>query len=107
MRRKNRSYKFTEKKRSVKGAISCVGAVLSLILLVVMVVQAVGMAGNGGGYLGSVGIVALFIGVASFVEAVQAVQEKDTFRSLPYAGVVLSAVATVLWIALYLLGSLL
>lgn len=106
-RKKSRNFKFTEKKKSIRGAVSCGGAVLSLILLAVMITEAVGMAGNGGGYLGSIGVIALFIGVASFIEAVQAVQEKDTFRTLPYAGVVLSAVATVLWIALYLLGSLL
>ena len=49
----------------------------------------------------------LFVGVASFIEAVQAVQEKDTFRSIPYTAVGLSAVATVLWLALYMLGILL
>ncbi len=30
-------------------------------------------------------------------------QEKDTFRSIPYTAVGLSAVATVLWLALYML----
>ena len=85
MRKKknNRSYKFTEKKKSVRGMIACVA------------------------FLGSAGVVALFVGVASFIEAVQAVQEKDTFRSIPYTAVGLSAVATVLWLALYMLGILL
>lgn len=105
--KKNRSYKFTEKKKSIRGAIACGGALLSLVLLIVLLFQAVGMSGQGGGYLGSLGVIALFLGVASFVEAVQAVQEKDTFRTLPYAGVALSAVATVLWIGLYMLGTLL
>lgn len=110
MRRKNkksRNYKFTEKKKSIRGAISCTGAAISLVILVILLFQAVGMHGEGGGYLGSLGVIALFLGVASFIEAVQAVQEKDTFRTLPYTGIALSAVATVLWIALYLLGSLL
>lgn len=105
--RKNRSYKFTEKKKSIKGMISCIGAIISLILLVVMILQSVGNHGIGGDYLGSIGVIALFVGVASFIEAVQAVQEKDTFRTLPYVGVGLSAVASVVWIALYLLGILL
>lgn len=72
-----------------------------------MLIQAVTSAGNGGAFLGSAGVVALFVGVASFIEAVQAVQEKDTFRSIPYTAVGLSAVATVLWLALYMLGILL
>ena len=109
MRKKknNRSYKFTEKKKSVRGMIACIGAVLSLLILAVMLIQAVTSAGNGGAFLGSAGVVALFVGVASFIEAVQAVQEKDTFRSIPYTAVGLSAVATVLWLALYMLGILL
>ena len=103
----NRSYKFTEKKKSVRGMIACVGAVISLLILAGMLIQAVTSAGNGGAFLGSAGVVALFVGVASFIEAVQAVQEKDTFRSIPYTAVGLSAVATVLWLALYMLGILL
>ena len=97
MRKKknNRSYKFTEKKKSVRGMIACVGAVISLLILAGMLIQAVTSAGNGGAFLGSAGVVALFVGVASFIEAVQAVQEKDTFRSIPYTAVGLSAVATV------------
>ena len=104
MRKKknNRSYKFTEKKKSVRGMIACIGAVISLLILAGMLIQAVTSA-----FLGSAGVVALFIGVASFIEAVQAVQEKDTFRSIPYTAVGLSAVATVLWLALYMLGILL
>lgn len=103
MRKKknNRSYKFTEKKKSVRGMIACVGAVISLLILAGMLIQAVTSAGNGGAFLGSAGV------VASFIEAVQAVQEKDTFRSIPYTAVGLSAVATVLWLALYMLGILL
>ena len=78
MRKKknNRSYKFTEKKKSVRGMIACVGAVISLLILAGMLIQAVTSAGNGGAFLGSAGVVALFVGVASFIEAVQAVQEK-------------------------------
>lgn len=102
--RKNRSYKFTEKKKSIRGMISCIGAVVSLILFAVMILQSVKNHGAGGEYLGSIGVVALFVGVASFIEAVQAVQEKNTFRSLPYAGVALSGAASVLWLVLYLLG---
>ena len=75
--------------------------------LLIECIQAVTSAGNGGAFLGSAGVVALFVGVASFIEAVQAVQEKDTFRSIPYTAVGLSAVATVLWLALYMLGILL
>ncbi len=106
-KKNNRSYKFTEKKKSVRGMIACVGAVISLLILAGMLIQAVTSAGNGGAFLGSAGVVALFVGVASFIEAVQAVQEKDTFRSIPYTAVGLSAVATVLWLALYMLGILL
>ena len=87
--------------------IACVGAVISLLILAGMLIQAVTSAGNSGAFLGSAGVVALFIGVASCIEAVQAVQEKDTFRSIPYTAVGLSAVATVLWLALYMLGILL
>ncbi len=60
--------------------IACVGAVISLLILAGMLIQAVTSAGNGGAFLGSAGVVALFVGVASFIEAVQAVQEK---RHLP------------------------
>ncbi|MCI8327900.1 MAG: hypothetical protein HFI37_09055 [Lachnospiraceae bacterium] len=106
-RRRGKNFKFTEKKKSIKGAISCGGAILSLAVLAITLLQAVTANGNGANYLGSVGVAALFIGSASFIEAVQAVQEKDTFKTLPYTGMVLSAIATILWIALYFLGTLL
>lgn len=48
MRKKknNRSYKFTEKKKSVRGMIACVGAVISLLILAGMLIQAVTSAGK-------------------------------------------------------------
>lgn len=106
-KRKNKNYKFTEKKRSVRGICACVGAGISILMFFVMIGNAIGQAGNGGAYLGGLGVIALFIGVASFIEAVQAVQEKNTFKTIPYLGVGLSGVVTVAWIILYLLGILL
>ena len=98
MRKKknNRSYKFTEKKKSVRGMIACVGAVISLLILAGMLIQAVTSAGNGGAFLGSAGVVALFVGVASFIEAVQAVQEKDTLYGSRIVGGCDSAVVSTL-----------
>lgn len=106
-RNRNKNYKFTEKKKSIRGACACVGAVLSIAFMGVMLLNAVGKSGNGGKYLGSIGVLALFVSVVSFIEAVQALQEKNTFKTLPYIGIVLSAISTVLWIGLYFLGILL
>lgn len=78
-----------------------------MLIFIIMLANAIGQSGNGGKYLGSLGVIALFIAVASFIEAVQAVQEKDTFKTIPYLGTALSGIVLVLWIALYLLGILL
>lgn len=87
--------------------ISCVGAVCSLLVLIFAIFQAIVSKGNAGAVLGGGGVAALFIGAASFIEAVQAVQEKDTFRGIPYAAVTLSLTAIVFWLALYMMGILL
>lgn len=106
-KRGRRNYKFTEKKQSVRGAAACFGGALSLVVLVALLAQTILSRGAGGAYLGSVGVLALLLGVGSMIEALLALQEKDIFRTLPCVAAILSAVVTLAWMGLYLLGVLL
>lgn len=107
MTRKRKHYKFTKRKKSVRGIIALLLAVTAAVIFVLAVSEAFHKNGNGSVYLGSAGVLSLLFSVTSFVLAVLAVKEEDTFKTIPYAGLVLSIIMSLLWTAMYVVGFLL
>ncbi|MBO5303301.1 MAG: hypothetical protein J6A92_04570 [Lachnospiraceae bacterium] len=103
MRRKNH-YKFTGKKHSRRGMLSCALAAASIFALLYVFYNSFLQQGNGSVYLGSAGVLALFVAVISFVQAVKSIREEDTFRGFPILSVILSVLASGAWIAVYTAG---
>lgn len=105
MKRKNR-YKFTEKKHSKRGMLSCALAAASIFALLYSLFESFLQGGNGSVYLGSAGILALAVAIIAFAQAVRSLGEEDSFRGFPVASVILSVIAAGAWAALYIVGFL-
>jgi len=102
-----RHYKFTKKKQSMRGLIAFAGALLSVAAFVFVLADSFDKHGKGSVYLGSLGVLALIISFATLLLSSFAVKEEETYKFIPYAGFILSAISFLLWIALYVMGFLL
>lgn len=106
MRKHHRSYnyKFTEKTHSATGMLGFALAILSMILGIVMIVISFENSGNGTVYLGSGGVLSLLIALTAFILAVISMQEEERYRLFPVAATIVSVIALVCWITLYVVG---
>ncbi|MBO5373778.1 MAG: hypothetical protein J6A75_13815 [Lachnospiraceae bacterium] len=103
MGRKNH-YKFTGKKHSKKGMLSCALTAASIFAFIYVLYNSFSKQGNGSVYLGSAGILALVVAIIGFVQAVKSIKEEDTFRGIPILAVLLSFLTMGAWIAVYAAG---
>ena len=106
-RRHKRSYKFTEKTHSKRGAAALVLALLSLAVFVHVVMQSFYSDGNGSMYLGSAGVASMLLAVGALVLAFTSLGDENSYKAFPFAGLLCSFLAAGVWIALYVTGFLL
>lgn len=105
-KRKKNHYKFTHKKKSIRGIFAILFSIVSAVIFVLTVMESFACKGEGSVYLGSFGVLSLLFSLAAFVFAVLAVREKDTYRALPYTGLGLSVIVLLIWTAVYMAGFL-
>ena len=101
---KRKHYKFTKRKKSVRGSLALILAVGAILIFAVTVMESFHKGGNGSVYLGSAGVLSLLI---SLILAILAVKEEDTFKTVPYISLVCSVLITGVWAAIYAAGFLL
>lgn len=99
---KKKSYKFTNKRQSVRGIISTIYFVIALGLLVYAVVLSFKAKGNGGVAVGALGMEALLVSVAGIAMGVYGFKEEEVFLKFPWIGTVGNTI-----ICLFLLGTIL
>lgn len=99
---KKKSYKFTNKKQSVRGIISTVYLVVALGLIVYAVVLSFKAKGNGGVAVGALGMEALLVSVAGIAMGVYGFKEEEVFLRFPWIGTVGNTL-----VCLFLLGTVL
>lgn len=102
-----RNYKFTSKKQSGKGIAASILGVLSWIILVVTVQMSFEKGGNGSVYLGSAGLAAMFLALGALCLAVSGFRGDRTFKLFAGIGTLISLLALLVWIAIYVVGFLL
>lgn len=106
MKKRKKHYKFTHKKKSVRGILAILFSIAAAVIFVVTVTASFQKKGNGSVYLGSMGILSLLFSITAFVLAILAVKEKETFRAIPYTGLGFSIFVLLIWIAVYTVGFL-
>ena len=104
MRRRRRSYKFTEKTHSKKAIISLVLAAISLVTYVVFVYLSYKAAGKLSTYYGGFGVLAMIVALVSLGLSLATLKEEDSFSLFPRMAMVTSVLSTLLWVGNYIQG---
>lgn len=104
MRRRRRSYKFTEKTHSKKAMISFGFASVSLVTYLVFVYLSYQAAGQLSTYFGAFGVLAMLLAIASVGLAITTLKEEDSFALFPRLAMITSIVSTLLWVGNYVQG---
>lgn len=104
MRRRRRSYKFTEKTHSKKAIVSFVLAAVTLVTYFVFVYLSYQAAGQLSAYFGAFGVLAMLIAVVALVLSITTLKEEDSFTLFPKMAMITSVVSTLLWIGNYVQG---
>jgi hypothetical protein len=104
MRRKRRSYKFTEKKHSKRAMISFGLAALTLLTYFVFVYLSYQAAGQLSAYYGAFGVLAMLVAMASVGLSITTLKEEDSFALFPRLSIITSVLSTLLWIGNYVQG---
>lgn len=99
---KKKSYKFTNKKQSVRGIISTIYLVMALGLVIYAIVLSFNAKGNAGAEIGALGMEALLVSAAGIAMGVYGFKEEDVFLKFPWIGTVGNTM-----VCLFLLGTIL
>lgn len=103
-RRRRRSYKFTEKRHSKLAIASCVLAALSLVCYLVFVYLSYCAGGNLSTYYGSFGVLAMLVAMVALGMSVPTIKEENSFQLFPRLAMIVSVIATLLWLGTYVEG---
>ncbi|MBP3678413.1 MAG: hypothetical protein J6I97_08725 [Agathobacter sp.] len=104
MRRRRRSYKFTEKTHSKRAMISFGLASVSLVTYLVFVYLSFKAAGQLSAYFGAFGVLAMLLAIVSVGVAITTLKEEDSFALFPRLAMITSIVSTLLWVGNYVQG---
>jgi len=104
MRRRRRSYKFTEKTHSKKAIVSFGLAVASLVTYFVFVYLSYQAAGQLSAYYGAFGVLAMLLAIVALGLAFATLKEEDSFTLFPRMAMITSAISTLLWVGNYVQG---
>ncbi len=107
--RKARSskYKFSVKNHPIEGILSFAAGIISFIVLLISCYFAWQNRGTSGLIIGLFGVMAFFMSVAGLTLAFMALRKKDIHLRFPVLGGVLNGVLTIVYLVIYVMGTLL
>ena len=103
-RRRRRSYKFTEKTHSKQAVLSVSMAGGSLLMFVVFIYLSYNAGGDLSTYYGGFGFLAMLTSIVALGLSIPTLKEEDSFVFFPRMAIILSGIATLLWVATYIQG---
>lgn len=104
MRRRRRSYKFTEKTHSKRAMISFGMSMVTLLIYVIFVYLSYKAAGQLSAYFGAFGVLAMLVAIVSTGLAATTLKEEDSFTLFPKIAMATSVLSTFLWVGNYVQG---
>lgn len=99
-----RKYRFAEEKDSRGGKLSLRFALLSALAFVVAVILSFAKGGEAGPYVGAISIAAMLLSVYGFHVGMKSFGEPGVSPTYSVIGAIVSGIAVVGWIALFLAG---
>jgi len=108
MRKKKdkRVNKFTNKKHSTLGLISCLFDLVSLASLIGAFMVAYSPNATAGVYIGAAGMISLLLSIISMGIAIAGLKEESTFNNLPGLGLAIALIMIFCWAGMLALGAL-
>ena len=104
MRRKRRSYKFTEKTHSKRAIVSFALAAVTLVTYFVFIYLSYKEAGQLSTYFGAFGVLAMLVAIVATVLSITTLKEEDSFALFPRMALITSVLSTLLWSGNYMQG---
>ena len=104
MGKKQRSYKFTKKKHSVRGLIAFWLAYMILTIYGIFIYLSYKGGGNLSVYYGGAGVLVMLASIVTLVIAILSLKEENSFQLFPRMAVGLSGLSVFCWWGTYILG---
>lgn len=104
MRRRRRSYKFTEKTHSKKAMVSFGLGAVTLVIYFIFVFLSYRAAGQLSAYYGAFGVLSMLVAIISSGIAITTLKEEDSFTLFPRMALVVSVISAILWVGNYVQG---
>lgn len=104
MRRRRRSYKFTEKTHSKKAMVAFGMSVVTLVVYVIFIYLSYRAAGQLSAYFGAFGVLAMLVAIVSTGLSATTLKEEDSFTLFPKIAMAASVLSTLLWVGNYVQG---
>ena len=107
IRARSDKYKFSIKTHPMDGIISFTMGIVSFIILVLSCYFSWKNRGEVGISIGIIGMLAFFISIVGVVFSFNALQKRDVHLHFPVIGGIVNGVLTILYLAIYAMGTLL
>jgi len=102
--KKKKSFMFTSKHHSFLGVLGCVGGIVSLCALIFCLYVTFKAGGKAALRTGFMGLFACLISIMGIICGALSLNERDIYRWVPYAAIIISGVVTGLWLFMCISG---
>lgn len=103
--RHSSSYKQQNRTVPMESMYAATASILTIVILVAIIVTSTYMAGETPAYVGGIGVLAFFTSIGCFVYNLRKFKEKTDLR-IKLSCLIVSSVAALAWLAIYVLGML-
>ncbi|MBR5765656.1 MAG: hypothetical protein IKX95_02630 [Lachnospiraceae bacterium] len=101
---KRKSFMFTSRHYSMMSIISFAMGIASLGGMLASILVAFSKKGEAPAHLGGVGLFGMLGNIVGVIAVLRSLNERDIFKWVSYAGLILNAAGLLLWLALILFG---
>lgn len=103
-KKKNKNYKFTQKKHSGPGVAAFVFSFVPLLLFFYAVAYSFREGGNAPEKIGCIGLAAVLLAFGTLRVSVHEARKENVIKKVPVAGAVISILMIIGWGAVYVIG---
>lgn len=102
--KKKKSFMFTTKHHSFQGVLGAIIAILTIIALIFVTYESFINRGKTSEKLGAIGLFSCILNVIGIICGLTAINERDVYRWLPIADMIVNVAVLIVWILYVALG---